>query len=167
MKNLSPAFLQAELSRISEWIKFSDQKSAFLFVYYSAVFGSIVFIKYDIYSNLLNYKNWQLYLYITLISLTAFLFLGGIFFLLSCIFPRLKNNLTNKSLFYFGNIADMKFVDYIKQIEELSEDETKKQLVEQIYTNSMIANTKMKNIRISTIFLMFLILSSILLFLTS
>lgn len=41
----------------------------------------------------------------------------------------------------------MKFIDYSDEIKKLTEDEAKKQIIEQIYTNSVIADQKMKNIQ--------------------
>jgi len=140
MKKLELQFLQAELNRISEWIRFSDRKSAFLSINYSAIFGILISQKEKIQ----NLENWYSCILIFLIILSFFI---GLFFLIKSVFPRLKNNFTDKSLFYFGNIAKVKFVDYSKSMEKLTEEESKKQIIEQIYTNSIIADQKMKNVQ--------------------
>ncbi len=147
MKNFSLQFLQSELNRVSEWIKFADKKTAFLTAYYSVIFGLMVSQKEPILDHLTNYKEWMLvfYTYILLGVITSFFV--GIFFLFKSVFPRLKNSFTDESLFYFGHVASMKFVDYSDKIEKLTEEEAKKQVVGQIYTNSIIANQKMKNVQ--------------------
>ena len=147
MKKLELQFLQAELNRISEWIRFSDRKSAFLSVYYSAILGILISQKEQFRDLISTLENWYFCLFMLLIILVFLLFFVGLFFLIKSIFPRLKNNLTDKSLFYFGNIAKIKFVDYLKGMEKLTEEESKKQITEQIYTNSIIADQKMKNVQ--------------------
>ncbi len=147
MKKLELQFLQAELNRISEWIRFSDKKSVFLSVYYSAVFGILISQKEKIENLISNLKSLYFYLFILLIILIFLSFSIGLFFLKKSIFPRLKNDFTDKSLFYFGNIAKMKFIDFLKNMGKLTEEESKKQIAEQIYTNSIIADQKMKNVQ--------------------
>jgi hypothetical protein len=153
MKNINITFLQAELNRVSEWIKFADKKSAFLTAYYSVILGFLISQKEQIVEELVNYQKYATFFFVVMLICAAISFLVGLFFLLKSVLPRLKNSLTNKSLFYFGSIANMKFVDYSKEIENLTEDEMKKQIVEQIYTNSKIADQKMKNVKKSTIWL--------------
>lgn len=147
MEKFSLQFLQSELNRVSEWIKFADKKTAFLTAYYSVIFGLVISQKDSILNNLTNYQKWIFGFYIVILIGVIISFLIGIFFLFKSIFPRLKNSFTDKSLFYFGHIASMKFVDYSKEIEKLTEDEAKKQITEQIYTNSIIADQKMKNVQ--------------------
>jgi len=146
MENFSLQFLQSELDRVSDWIKFTDKKTAFLATYYSLIFGFVISQKDLILSNIENYEKWIFAFYVVILMGVILSFLIGIFFLFKSIFPRLKNSFTDKSLFYFGHVAIMKFVDYSKEIEKLTVDEAKKQIIEQIYTNSMIADQKMKNV---------------------
>jgi hypothetical protein len=135
---------------VSEYIRFSDTKSAFLSVFYSAVFGFIVLEKKEIINTISILEGWLLCLYYFLIIGLFLTFLLGIVFLFFSVFPRLKNNFTDNSLFYFGSIAKTKFIDYSKKMEKLSEKESKEGIMEQIYTNSVIADKKMKNIQRST-----------------
>ncbi len=150
MENFNLQFLQSELNRVSEWIQFSDKKTVFLSVYYSAIFGLIISQKESILQNFAIYQKGLLCLYIFVFLGVIIFFLFGIFFLFKSIFPRLKNSFTDKSLFYFGHVANMKFIDYFEEIKKLTGDEAKKQIIEQIYTNSVIANQKMKNVQKST-----------------
>lgn len=158
MKKLEIQFLQAELNRVSDWIRFADQKSAFLSVYYSAILFFLISQKEIITISLQSFEGWGFCLFILLLVLTIIFFIVGIIFLLCSVFPRLKNHLIDTSLFYFGSIAKKKFLDYSKQMENLSEVESKKQIMEQIYTNSVIANQKMKNVQNSTKSLLILLL---------
>jgi len=147
MNTFSLNFLQSELNRIIEWIQFSDKKTAFLSAFYSAVFGLVFSQKESILQHFIIYQKWITCFY-SFVFLGFFVsFIAGIFFLLKSVFPRLKNSFTDKSLFYFGHVANMKFIDYSEEIKKLTEDEAKKQIVEQIYTNSIIADQKMKNVQ--------------------
>ncbi len=150
MKNLELSFLQNELNRVSDWIQSADKKSAFLSAYYSGIFLGTVSFKGIVISSISNFENWGLCLYTILIIITIGLFILGIFFLISSVFPRLKNTNTNKSLFYFGNVAKLKPIDYFNEMEKLTEEDAKKQISEQIYTNSIIADQKMNNVKNST-----------------
>jgi hypothetical protein len=149
MENFSLQFLQSELNRVSEWIKFADKKAAFLTAYYSVIFGLVISQKDPILNNLTNYQKWMFGFYVVILFGFIISFLIGIFFLFKSIFPRLKNSFTDKSLFYFGHVATMKFIDYSKEIEKLTEDEAKKQIIEQLHTNSIIADKKMRNVQAS------------------
>lgn len=147
MENFNLQFLQSELNRISEWIQFSDKKTAFLSAFYSAVFGLVFSQKESILQHFIIYqKGITCFYYFVLFGFIAS-FLVGVFFLFKSVFPRLKNSFTDKSLFYFGHVANIKFIDYSEEIKKLTEDEAKKQIVEQIYTNSIIADQKMKNVQ--------------------
>lgn len=147
MENFNLQFLQAELSRVSDWIKFSDQKAAFLSACYSIIFGLAISQKESIIQHLIIYQKWIICFYVLAFFGVIVSFFVGVFFLFKSIFPRLKNAFTDKSLFYFGHVSDMKLVDYLEEVNKLTKDEAKKQIAEQIYTNSVIADQKMKNIQ--------------------
>jgi len=159
-------FLQSELNRTSEWIKFSDQKSALLSVYYSAIIGLLISYKTAIIESFNSYESWLSYIHFLILVGVLFSSVLGLFLLFKSIFPRLTNSFTDKSLFYFGHISNMKFIDYFGAIKELSNEDAKKQITEQIYTNSVIADQKMKNVQNSTKCLFVLtVLMAILIFL--
>ncbi len=159
-------FLQSELKRVSEWIHFSDHKSAFLSIYYTTILGVLISSKATIVQNFKVCESWVSYIYFLVLIGILIASIAGIYLLFKSIFPRLKNPCTDKSLFYFGHIANMKFVDYVEALQGLSDEELKKQLTEQIYTNSIIAEQKMKNVQNSTKSLFVLIiLMAILIFL--
>ncbi|KKQ46180.1 MAG: hypothetical protein US63_C0005G0022 [Candidatus Moranbacteria bacterium GW2011_GWC2_37_8] len=147
MNQLKIQFLHEELKRTCEWIKFADQKAAFIALYYSVLIGFLVSKKDIIVNDLKQLHLGQLFVLNSILFLLLVLLSLGIFYLFSCVFPQLKNHSNEKSLFYFGTVSKMKFLDFIKKIENLSEDETKEQIAEQIYTTSIIADQKMNNIQ--------------------
>lgn len=149
MKNLNLQFLQTELKRVSEWIQFSDKKTAFLSAYYSAILGLVFSQKESILQHFIIYQKGTIYFYVFVLLGFIIFFLVGIFFLFRSIFPRLENSYVDKSLFYFGDVSNMKFINYLEKMKKLTDDELKKQIIKQIHTNSIIANQKMKNVQSS------------------
>ena len=134
-------FLQKELERVSGWIRLSDRKTTFLSVYYT---GIITYVVKNL--DLFKFSDQDVFIYILIILFFGSLFFG-LFFLLLSIFPRTKNNNTSESLFFFGTVAQMKIVDYLDKINFISEEKAKNQILEQIYSNSVIADKKMRNIK--------------------
>lgn len=143
-------FLQNELNRVSYWIRLSDRKSAFLSAYYSALLAVIISYKKNILTIVSTAESCTLNLVILLIFIILISFGLGTFFLFRSVLPRQKNSFTNTSLFYFGSVAKMKLIDYSKQMRKLTKKESKELILEQIYTNSVIADQKMKDVRNST-----------------
>lgn len=94
-------FLQNELNRVSDWIRFTDRKSAFLSVYYSAIFTFIFSHIDNIQKSILNFTDISLCLFGILLILIVISFFLGLFFLFNAIFPQLENNYTDTSIFYF------------------------------------------------------------------
>ncbi len=164
MKNLDIAFLQSELKRISEWIQFSDKKTAFLSVYYSAIFGLLFSQEKSILRYFETNHGLILNLYIFTFIAIILSFFIGVFYLFRSIFPILKNKSTDQSLFYFRHIANIKLFDYLEKVRKLTKEETRKQIIEQIHTNSIIADKKMRNIQKSIISLFLLAFFVILFF---
>lgn len=163
MKNLSLQFLQEELKRVCDFIKFADKKIAFIAIYYSALISFVISQKSVIFLKFSLSNGWFLSLLYLDLFLAIIFFSFGIVSLFFAVFPRLTNSFTNESLFYFGTIAKLKYADFIKKMETVSEIEAKKQLAEQIYTNAIIANKKMGNVKSCTIFLFLLIFSIVIL----
>ena len=148
MKHHDLDFLQAELSRVCEWVQFADKKAAFIAVFYSAIFGFLIAQKKEVLAQLFWHRHGDVYA-LLLVGLLALLVVG-VYFLFATVSPRLKNHNTNRSLFYFGTVAKMKIEDFLQDIEKLTEEEARRQIAEQIHTNSAIADAKMANIKKST-----------------
>lgn len=151
MEKFNLQFLQSELNRVSGWIQFSDKKIAFLSAFYSAIFGLVFSQKELILQHFIIYQKWITCFYIFVLIGFIVSFIIGLYFLFKSIFPRLENSHTDKSLFYFGHVAKLKFIDYLDEVEKLNEEDVKKQIIEQIYTNSIIVDQKMKNVQKSII----------------
>lgn len=142
-------FLQSELSRISEWVQFADKKAGLISVFYSALLGLLLVKRDDIFLHFTQ-KNQFDCVYFFFFFLFVLLMVFGVYYLYATVSPRLKNNNTARSLFYYGNIAASKIEDYLKDMESLTDDEAKRQVAEQIHTNSVIAEQKMSHVRKST-----------------
>lgn len=139
-------FLQVELIRVSDWIKFADQKVAILSWFFTLIIGFILSNK--------NFNDIFCVWYKLLIAILLFIsIIIWFFFILKVIFPKLKNKNTSESCFYYWNIASKKSIDFIKIMKKLTDKDILEQLIEQIHTNSTIADIKMKNFKIATIFL--------------
>lgn len=152
MKNNDLQFLQAELSRVSEWIQFADKKAGFIGVFYSAILGLLITKRDEIFIQLF----WHGDCLYGLLLLALLIVLGvGAYHLLSTVSPQLKNGNTDRSLFFFGTVAKMKIEDYLKDIKELTEEDAQREVAEQIHTNSVIANAKMASVRKSTFALVY------------
>jgi len=150
MKNHDLQFLQSELSRVSDWIKFADAKAGFIVVFYSAIFGFLWTQKENIIARVLSGSGICGWTYDIIVFSIAILILVGFYFLYTTVCPKLKNGNTDRSLFYFGNVAKMKIEDYLKDVEKMTEEEACRQVAEQIHTNSVIANAKMDSVKKST-----------------
>lgn len=152
MKNNNLQFLQAELSRVSEWIQFADKKAGFIGVFYSAILGLLITKRDEIFIQLF----WHGDCLYGLLLLALLIVLGvGAYHLISTVSPQLKNGNTDRSLFFFGTVAKMKIEDYLKDIKELTEEDAQREVAEQIHTNSVIANAKMASVRKSTFALVY------------
>jgi len=116
MNTFSLNFLQSELNCVSEWIQFSDKKTAFLSAFYSAIFGLVFSQKESILQHFIIYQKGTTCFYAFILLGFIIAFVVGIFFLFESVFPRLKNSFTDKSLFYFSHVANMKFIDYLEEI---------------------------------------------------
>lgn len=154
MAKVTPKLLQTELIRVNEFIRFADKKIGFIFLIYSALFTFWI-SKTEILLKNINLLN------IILFGITSIMLLLGGYFIIRAVFPRLENvTKTNKSLFFFMHIANMKLADFSKKFLNISENDIKKQILEQIYSNSHIASKKMKNVQNSIICLAILILTT-------
>lgn len=81
------------------------------------------------------------------------IFIIGIVNLFDAISPRIKNNGQYISYFYFGHINNIDSNLFIVDMKNMSEKEVEKQILEQIHTNSLIANVKMERVGKSTLYL--------------
>ena len=132
-------FLQSELKRVSEWIQLSDKKTAFVSVYYSAIFGLLTSYKESILENLKICKSWSDYIFFLLLVAISISSILGLYLIFKAIFPRLKNICIDESLFYFSHISNMKFKKFSEAFSKMNKKDAEELIIEQIYTNSVIA----------------------------
>lgn len=152
MNCLSLQFLQSEVGRISEMIQFADKKASFLSVYYTAIIGFLFTQKLYVFEGFSRYQDLEtIYLIFCLSFLIPFLI--GLYHLFLSILPRLDNKNIDKSLLYFGHIASRSLSKYTEELSVIEEKGLKLQLIEQIHTNSIIADKKMQHVRKSTMVL--------------
>ncbi len=153
MAKIDINFLHGELKRVCDWIQFADKKVAFLSAFYSAVIGFCI-SKKDLWTKDISLLECaDFWIQVVLGFALAICLAAGMISIVLAVFPQTKNHFTSKSLFYFGNISDMKFVDFQKAYKELTEEEAKDQITEQIYSNSRVVSRKMSCIKISSGFL--------------
>jgi hypothetical protein len=115
-----------------------------LSAYYLAVLGLILANKNAIVQANHDFLFWTILVFSTLF------FALGLFSIFKAIFPYLENNSTDKSLFYYKHVAEMKVVDFLKKAKNIKYSDKNEQLLEQVYANSVIAERKMVNIKNST-----------------
>lgn len=145
-------FLHSELDRVSKWIESADKKVAFLSLYFAALVGYLASNKEYLIAQLSN--SLTVSFIDVLILFTLLVAVVGLYHLFFAIFPNLKNGNNSRSLFFFIHVSNMSLQKYTSDMSVLTEDKAKEQLLEQIHTNSKIADKKMCHVRsaIKTLF---------------
>lgn len=141
-------FLHSELDRVSKWIESADKKVAFLSLYFAALIGYLSSNKEYLISQLSD----SLSVSFIDVLILAILLAGviGLYHLFFAIFPSLTTGNHSHSLFFFIHISSMSLQKYTSDMSSLTEDKAKEQLLEQIHTNSKIADKKMCHVRSAT-----------------
>lgn len=129
---------QRQLDTVCEWIKVADQKIS--------IFMAIIIGTASFFSNQLGLLFFELdakgiFYKVVLSAWTATLIwmFSKLLFALS---PSLKNK--GMSYLYFGHVAKLEMSEFSKKISTISKNKYKKELIEQIYSNSVIAERKHK-----------------------
>ncbi len=129
------------LDRIHEWIRSADQKVS-IFLAFQGVTVTFVFPNLEIFKKILSIQNYTFQIFVSIFFMIGFvLVVLGIFKSLFAIIPRVKKK-TNKSLMYFGAIAEMGLSEYRKYINGADEHKYHDEIVDQIYFSSGIAQKK-------------------------
>lgn len=137
---------QLNLSRITGWINNSDSKVAIISVFQV---GLIAFLINHINSivKIIAAKTFgwpQFFLYFSIILFSFFL-IKSIFKSFKSIYPDIE--IRETSMFYFGSIAKQGQNKFVKEFEELKDEEILKQINSQVYINSQIAFNKFKSVK--------------------
>ena len=159
---LGITFLQAELIRVSEWIKFADQKAWLLAIYYALIIGWVLSKKNEIYLVFTRGIYYQIFMFLLLVE---FLILWIVFLFLAVV-PILKNKSTVSSVFFYWTVANYSLSNFQQELLKRKEVQAKNEIAEQIYSNSVIAKMKMQNIKHCTSLFFLSSLVSIIVYLT-
>ena len=143
MNGISIDFLQAELNRVHTLIEFTNKKASFLAAPYLGSLGFVVGQQDVILSTLFVLDAASLGVYVVAICTFIVLSARGFYFLFSAISPNFTALNEGGSLLYYGSVARRPLAEYLDELERLSEKQIKEEIAEQIYTNSVIAHTKM------------------------
>jgi hypothetical protein len=131
--------LESNLLRIHEWIRTADQKVS-IFLTFQGVILAIIFP--DVFSwvstNIKIFSDIDLVTFISAVVLIGY----SLYKSTSVIIPRLNKDKEQKSITYFGDIANFKLTDFKKRIKQTSEEDYENEIIEQIYISSKIALRK-------------------------
>lgn len=130
-----------ELNRVIEFIKIADAKIGYISTTYFILVGLWV-AKFD------TIKSHADTLYILYYSFSFFIAALLFIAILQCIEPFLKiKNLIKHSAIYFGDIAEVDINSFKQKRKNLTAQETEDLYLEQIFTTSIIASSKMKGVK--------------------
>ncbi len=132
------------LNNTNDWIKYSDTKATIILTMFGVLITIIYSNSAEVLAGIQN-SNWILFFSI----LTGICTTLSILFAFLCINPKLTNSNPN-SIIYFGHIKK-KFKtseEYSKKASKImaNSDSYRKELAEQVHTNSKIAWGKFKNV---------------------
>lgn len=147
MKNKNITFWHAELNRVIDLVKFADQKVAIVAAGYTAILWAIISQKDSILKTQHDYAFWLI------VIILVWVFVLGVINLFDAVFPRLKKNGQQVSYFYFGHVDTLDINTFLVDMSKMTEKNIEKQILEQIHSNSLIANAKMECVGRSSIYL--------------
>lgn len=129
--------LELQLGRVQEWIKAADHKNSI----FLALIVGLVALSFDSIVPIITTHFAQsntvavMFFYLGLTTIT-----WSIIKALFMLKPSLKSN--NKSLTYFKHIAELNPEQYKKQLDRLTSENYREDLIQQIHTSSVIARNK-------------------------
>lgn len=130
--------LEKLLDTVRTWIIACDQKISIGLVLMAATISIITKTTYDL---LTRNKNDLSGIALTLLTISAILFVYGLIKLLMAVSPRTSLP-AKKSLIYFGTIAKLPAEKFKKSVASMSRQAYKSELIDQIYVTSVIASNK-------------------------
>lgn len=141
-------FLHAELLRVSDWIQIADKKAGFVSVYYASLVGYLFSQREEALAAYVEYGQLG-FLFAIFCAALAIVIVTGVYHLFLSVLPRLNNKNTPSSIFFYGHVSTMSRAAYHTAMLTSSNETLQESLLEQIYTNSVIAAEKMRNIKLS------------------
>jgi len=143
-------FLINSFSNIQDLIKFFEQKANILLVIYGIVFTSFVTLTNSlrwvgITDEMTIIQNLKaICLFLLSVSIGVLLVVQLYILIFNVIKPNKARHYKNgsKSLFYYSHIAEMEKEDFLKEVLKKNEAEYDKEVAEQVYEVSKIAEKK-------------------------
>lgn len=143
------------LERVITWIQNADNKSSIVLAFNTAMIA-VFFERLPYVLKMISlYRSDKHFLDIAVcLLLLAFLtcFIASIFNAVKVIFPDVHPRVTKK-LFFFGSIAALSKDDFIKGMNDLTDEDILNTLSEQTYINSEIASNKFRHLKLAWKFL--------------
>ena len=136
-------YLEKELSRLLEWIKSADTRISLILPLSTAMLGAIAALAP-------NESAWTVGSGIS-VAFTTFFLLSSIFSVAMASFPR--TNGPKGSLIFFSGINSKELDQFRANVDSMSEDSYKNDLINQCHINAQIAETKFFWIKKSIMFL--------------
>lgn len=124
------------LDMINNWINNIDTKVSFALALAGILMGFI-------FNMTLSDNEGTMVLVLTLLLYIANF--GALLYFVLAITARVDNPNNAQSIFFFGSISTFKLVDYIEKTNNITEQEILEDLKEQVHTNSLICNKKVKH----------------------
>ena len=131
--------LELMLNRVHDWIKAADQKVS-IFLAFQGVVLAILFSNFS--SRELTDILILSYLEFVLLMLSVILFSLSVYKSISAIIPRLTKDKSQRSLTYFGDIAQFEFNKYSDILKTANNSIYRSDLIDQIYISSKICTYK-------------------------
>lgn len=143
--NKGDAYQTLEL--INSWINNVDNKTSFALAYVAVLMGfAFAHGTPNVFKEIIKIypPTCKTVLEMILVLALYGTSMGAIINLFMVVIARVKNDSGKNSLLFFGNISKMNLNDYKTKILNMDEKDITKDLLEQVYTNSIICAKKMK-----------------------
>lgn len=130
------------LTRLTDLIKFADQKALFLLAVLSFIFGHLI--------NKLTQLKWEELNTITIVTLSFAIFSGllAVIFALKVVYPRLTRKEVKKGFLYWANVLQYSSFDEFKQgFDNFSMEEVLRNFSEQLYLVARINESKYRDLK--------------------
>lgn len=159
-EKIDNTFLQWELKRIIDLIKFWDKKMWFLVILLWWLISYDISKIQQIIEN--NISNSNIIIFVILLLLYIIIFIE----LVSFLYPKTINT-NSKPILFWWYISTLNFDCFLSDFKKLSKKDLEEKLLEQIHTNSKILNYKMDKIKNIIFLLIILVITNIIFSITN
>lgn len=144
------------LGLVNSWINNVDSKASFALAFVSVILGFCISNgKNNAIVRWINAKEKTFMVGLEAVLVLAFIIccIVTVIVLLSVLIGSTKNKDHKKSLVFFGSVSKLDVSEYERKALHMDENTIKKELVEQIHTNSQICSNKFRRYNIGMLFL--------------